>query len=209
MGVYIFTAEKMYKYLEADENDPNSSKDFGKNVLPAMLNAGEKMFAYRFEGYWKDVGTISSLWEANMDLLGEDPAFDVANTAWKIHSRNPLAPPEYMGDHSVVKNSMIALGCEVYGTVENSVLSSNVVIEEGAVVQDSVIMSNTVIHKGAVVKYAIIDESVTVDDGAKVGEDKEAAKGIAVLGRGVKVGKGAKIAAGSIIDKSIKEGEEA
>ncbi len=209
MGVYIFTAEKMYKYLEADENDPNSSKDFGKNVLPAMLNAGEKMFAYRFEGYWKDVGTISSLWEANMDLLGEDPAFDVANTAWKIHSRNPLAPPEYMGDHSVVKNSMIALGCEVYGTVENSVLSSNVVIEEGAVVQDSVIMSNTVIHKGAVVKYAIIDESVTVDDGAKVGEDKEAAKGIAVLGRGIKVGKGAKIAAGSIIDKSIKEGEEA
>ena len=209
MGVYIFTAEKMYKYLEADENDPNSSKDFGKNVLPAMLNAGEKMFAYRFEGYWKDVGTISSLWEANMDLLGEDPAFVVANTAWKIHSRNPLAPPEYMGDHSVVKNSMIALGCEVYGTVENSVLSSNVVIEEGAVVQDSVIMSNTVIHKGAVVKYAIIDESVTVDDGAKVGEDKEAAKGIAVLGRGIKVGKGAKIAAGSIIDKSIKEGEEA
>ena len=209
MGVYIFTAEKMYKYLEADENDPNSSKDFGKNVLPAMLNAGEKMFAYRFEGYWKDVGTISSLWEANMDLLGEDPAFDVANTAWKIHSRNPLAPPEYMGDHSVVKNSMIALGCEVYGTVENSVLSSNVVIEEGAVVQDSVIMSNTVIHKGAVVKYAIIDESVTVDDGAKVGEDKEAAEGIAVLGRGIKVGKGAKIAAGSIIDKSIKEGEEA
>ena len=209
MGVYIFTAEKMYKYLEADENDPNSSKDFGKNVLPAMLNAGEKMFAYRFEGYWKDVGTISSLWEANMDLLGEDPAFDVANTAWKIHSRNPLAPPEYMGDHSVVKNSMIALGCEVYGTVENSVLSSDVVIEEGAVVQDSVIMSNTVIHKGAVVKYAIIDESVTVDDGAKVGEDKEAAKGIAVLGRGIKVGKGAKIAAGSIIDKSIKEGEEA
>ena len=209
MGVYIFTAEKMYKYLEADENDPNSSKDFGKNVLPAMLNAGEKMFAYRFEGYWKDVGTISSLWEANMDLLGEDPAFDVANTAWKIHSRNPLAPPEYMGDHSVVKNSMIALGCEVYGTVENSVLSSNVVIEEGAVVQDSVIMSNTVIPKGAVVKYAIIDESVTVDDGAKVGEDKEAAKGIAVLGRGIKVGKGAKIAAGSIIDKSIKEGEEA
>ena len=209
MGVYIFTAEKMYKYLEADENDPNSSKDFGKNVLPAMLNAGEKMFAYRFEGYWKDVGTISSLWEANMDLLGEDPAFDVANTAWKIHSRNPLAPPEYMGDHSVVKNSMIALGCEVYGTVENSVLSSNVVIEEGAVVQDSVIMRNPVSHKGAVVKYAIIDESVTVDDGAKVGEDKEAAKGIAVLGRGIKVGKGAKIAAGSIIDKSIKEGEEA
>ena len=143
-----------------------------------------------------------------MDLLGEDPAFDVADTAWKIHSRNPLAPPEYMGDHSVVKNSMIALGCEVCGTVENSVLSSNVVIEEGAVVQDSVIMSNTVIHKGAVVKYSIIDESVTVEDGAKVGDDKGSAKGIAVLGRGICVGKGAKVTAGTIVDKSIQDGEE-
>ncbi len=209
MGVYIFTAEKMYKYLEADDEDPNSSKDFGKNVLPAMLNAGERMFAYQFEGYWKDVGTISSLWEANMDLLGEDPAFDVADNAWKIHSRNPLAPPAYLGDHSVVKNSMIALGSEVYGTVENSVLSSNVIIEEGAVVRDSVIMSNTVVHKGAVVNYSIIDESVAIEDGAKIGEDKESAKGISVLGRGITVGKNAKVAAGNIVDKSIKEGEEA
>ena len=209
MGVYIFTAEKMYKYLEADDEDPNSSKDFGKNVLPAMLNAGERMVAYQFEGYWKDVGTISSLWEANMDLLGEDPAFDVADNAWKIHSRNPLAPPAYLGDHSVVKNSMIALGSEVYGTVENSVLSSNVIIEEGAVVRDSVIMSNTVVHKGAVVNYSIIDESVAIEDGAKIGEDKESAKGISVLGRGITVGKNAKVAAGNIVDKSIKEGEEA
>ena len=209
MGVYIFTAEKMYKYLEADDEDPNSSKDFGKNVLPAMLNAGERMFAYQFEGYWKDVGTISSLWEANMDLLGEDPAFDVADNAWKIHSRNPLAPPAYLGDHSVVKNSMIALGSEVYGTVENSVLSSNVIIEKGAVVRDSVIMSNTVVHKGAVVNYSIIDESVAIEDGAKIGEDKESAKGISVLGRGITVGKNAKVAAGNIVDKSIKEGEEA
>ncbi len=149
MGVYIFTAEKMYKYLEEDENDPESSKDFGKNVLPAMLNAGEKMFAYQFEGYWKDVGTISSLWEANMDLLGEEPAFDVSDPSWKIHSRNPLAPPEYLGENSIVKNSMIALGSEVYGTLVNSVISSNVVIEEGAVVEDSVIMSGSVIKKGA------------------------------------------------------------
>ena len=114
MGVYIFTAEKLYKYLEEDENDPESSKDFGKNVLPAMLNAGERMFAYKFEGYWKDVGTISSLWEANMDLLDEQPTFDVADSSWKIHSRNPLAPPEYLGEKAEVKNSMIALGCEVY-----------------------------------------------------------------------------------------------
>ncbi len=209
MGVYIFSAEKMYKYLEEDDNDPNSSKDFGKNVLPAMLNAGERMFAYRFEGYWKDVGTISSLWEANMDLLGEEPAFDVADTTWKIHSRNPLAPPEYLGENAVVKNSMIALGCEVYGTVENSILSSNVIVEEGAEVRDSVIMSNTIIKKGASVQYTIIDESVIVEEAATIGEAKDAAKGIAVLGRNIIVGKNAKVAAGNIIDKNIQDGEEA
>ena len=209
MGVYIFTAEKMYKYLEEDDDDPNSSKDFGKNILPAMLNAGEKMFAYQFEGYWKDVGTISSLWEANMDLLGETPVFDVSDTAWKIHSRDPLAPPEYMGEKAVVKNSMIALGCEIYGTVQNSVLSSNVVVEEGATVIDSVIMSGTVIKKGACVSYSIIDEDVVVEENATIGADKATAKGIAVLGRGITVGKGAKVGAGQIIDKNIKEGEEA
>ncbi len=209
MGVYIFSAEKMYKYLELDDDDPNSSKDFGKNVLPAMLNAGERMFAYRFEGYWKDVGTISSLWEANMDLLGEHPSFDVADSAWKIHSRNPLAPPEYLGETAVVTNSMVALGCEIHGTVENSVLSSNVVIEEGATVKDSVIMSGTIIKKGAEVNYSIIDEGVVVNEGAQIGEDKATAKGISVLGRGITVGNNAKVVAGAIIDKNIMEGEEA
>lgn len=209
MGVYIFTAEKLYKYLEEDENDPESSKDFGKNVLPTMLNAGERMFAYKFEGYWKDVGTISSLWEANMDLLDEQPAFDVADASWKIHSRNPLAPPEYIGENAQVKNSMIALGCEVYGTVENSILSSNVVIEEGAVVKDSVIMSGTVVKTGAVVNYSIIDEDAVVSEKAVIGEDKTIAKGISVLGRGVTVGEGASVAAGNIVDKDINAGEEA
>ena len=209
MGVYIFTAEKLYKYLEEDENDPESSKDFGKNVLPAMLNAGERMFAYKFEGYWKDVGTISSLWEANMDLLDEQPAFDVADASWKIHSRNPLAPPEYLGEKADVKNSMIALGCEIYGSVENSVLSSNVVIEEGAVVKDSVIMSGTRVRSGAAVNYSIIDEDVVVGEKAVIGEDKTIAKGIAVLGRNICVGAGASVAAGNIVDKDIKEGEEA
>lgn len=209
MGVYIFTAEKLYKYLEEDENDPESSKDFGKNVLPAMLNAGERMFAYKFEGYWKDVGTISSLWEANMDLLDEQPAFDVADASWKIHSRNPLAPPEYLGEKADVKNSMIALGCEIYGSVENSVLSSNVVIEEGAVVKDSVIMSGTRVRSGATVNYSIIDEDVVVGEKAVIGEDKTIAKGIAVLGRNICVGAGASVAASNIVDKDIKEGEEA
>ena len=209
MGVYIFTAEKMYKYLEEDDDDPESSKDFGKNILPKMLNAGEKMFAYRFEGYWKDVGTISSLWEVNMDLLGEEPAFDVADPAWKIHSRNPLAPPEYIGEGAAVQNSMVALGCEIYGEVENSVLSSNVVVEKGAVVKDSVIMSGTTVRAGAKIDYSIIDEDVVVGEDAVIGADKSEAKGIAVLGRNIEVGKGAVVSAGAIIDKNIQAGEEA
>ena len=204
MGIYIFTAEKMYQYLEQDEENPDLSKDFGKDVLPAMLNAGEKMFAYLFEGYWKDVGTINSLWEANMDLLGENPAFDVSDSEWKIHSRNPLAPPEYLGANASVRNSMIALGCEVYGSVENSLLSSNVVIEEGASVSDSVIMSGTVIKSGARIRYSIIDENVVVDSDVCVGEEK--GKGITVLGRNITVGKGAVVKGGEIIDKNIEAG---
>lgn len=209
MGVYIFTAEKMYKYLEEDDDDPESSKDFGKNILPKMLAAGERMFAYQFDGYWKDVGTISSLWEANMDLLGETPVFDVADPAWKIHSRNPLAPPEYIGAAASVQNSMVALGCEIYGEVKNSVLSSNVVIEKGAAVKDSVIMSGTTVKAGAAVNYSIIDEDVVVGEDALVGADKDTAKGITVLGRNVTIGKGAKVSDGAIVDKNIQPGEEA
>ena len=207
MGIYIFTAEKLYKYLEEDDDDPNSSKDFGKDILPKMLAAGEKMYAYIFTGYWKDVGTINSLWEANMALLGENPAFDVSDPTWKIHSRNPLAPPEYLGEKASVKNSMIALGCEIYGQVENSVLSSNTVIEEGAVVKDSVIMSGTVVKSGANIQYSIIDESVTIGRNATVGTEKATAKGITVLGRGISVGAGAHIPDSAIIDKNV-EGKE-
>ncbi len=204
MGIYIFTAEKLYKYLEEDDENPESSKDFGKDVLPAMLNAGEKMFSYRFKGYWKDVGTISSLWESNMDLLGEEPAFDVGDSDWKIHSRNPLAPPEYIGETGKVENSMIALGCEIEGTVEHSVLASNVVVEEGAVVKDSVIMAGTIVRKNAKVNYSIIDENVVVEEGATVGDERSAAAGIAVLGRGIKIAAGAKVEGGKILDKDYK-----
>ena len=206
MGIYIFTAKKLFQYLEADEKKTDSSKDFGKDVLPAMLNAGEKMFSYRFKGYWKDVGTIASLWESNMDLLGSDPAFDVADADWKIHSRNPLAPPEYIADTASVNNSMIALGCEIDGTVENSVLAANVVVEKGALVKDSVIMAGTVIRRGAKVVYAIIDENVTVEENAAIGQDKKENAGIAVLGRDIRVKSGASVAGGKIIDKDY-EGE--
>lgn len=207
MGIYIFKADKLFRYLEADEADPDSSKDFGKDVLPAMLDAGEKMYSYRFSGYWKDVGTISSLWESNMDLLGADPAFDVGDADWKIHSRNPLAPPEYIGDNAKVENSLIALGCEIEGTVLNSVLATGVVVEAGAIVKDSVIMADSVIRKNAKIIYSILDEGVTVESDAQVGEEKGAG-GIAVLGRDITIASGAKVVAGQILDRDYKGGPD-
>ena len=203
MGIYIFTAAKLFQYLEMDDANPNSSKDFGKDVLPAMLNAGEKMYSYEFEGYWQDVGTIASLWQANMDLLGENPDFDVSDKAWKIHSRNPLAPPECIGENGVVRNSMIALGCEIDGTVENSVLGSNVVVEKGAVVKDAVVLANSVIKANAVVSYAIIDENVTVGAGATVGVAKNKKAEIVVLGRGLNVADGVSVTEGQKHEKDI------
>ena len=203
MGIYIFKAEKLFKYLEADEANPNSSKDFGKDVLPAMLNAGEKMCSYEFEGYWKDVGTVSSLWEANMDLLGERPEFDVGDKSWKIHSRNPLAPPAYTGKTGIVKNSMVALGCEIYGNVENSVLASNVIVEKGAVVKDAVILANTVVKANAKVSYSIIDENVTIGKKAVVGVEKNPDAEIVVLGRGITVADGVKVIEGQKHEKDI------
>lgn len=208
MGIYIFTASKLFKYLELDEQDPNSEKDFGKNVLPAMLNAGEKMYSYRFEGYWKDVGTITSLLEANMDLLGIVPNFELRDSDRVIHSRSPMAPPAYITGE--VTNSLIANGCEVEGTVINSVIGTDCVIEEGAVVRDSVLMGNIVVKAGATVDYSIIDEEVTIGANAKVGDDKTVAckvegntNGITVLGRGISVSDGATVAAGEIADKNV------
>ncbi len=203
MGIYIFSAQKLFKYLEEDDKNPNSSKDFGKDVLPAMLNAGEKMYSYRFDGYWKDVGTIASLWEANMDLLGDNPEFDVGDKTWKIHSRNPLAPPEHIGNTGMVKNSMIALGCEIDGTVENSILGSNVIVEEGAIVKDAVVLANSVIKSGATVSYSIIDENVTVGEKAKIGVDKAETAEIVVLGRGMTVGNGVSVTKGQNHEKDI------
>ena len=205
MGIYIFTASKLFGYLEEDDKNPDSSKDFGKDVLPAMLKAGEKMYSYKFEGYWKDVGTIASLWQANMDLLDEKPVFDVSGTEWKIHSRNPLAPPEYIGNEGIVKNSMIALGCEIDGCVEHSVLGSNVVVEKGAEVKDAVILANSVIKAGAKVSYSIIDENVTVGKGAVVGVERNAKAEIVVLGRDLTVKDGVKVLSGQKHEKDITE----
>ena len=199
MGIYIFTAEKLYKYLEKDEQTPNSSNDFGKNILPDMLASGEKMYAYVFSGYWKDVGTIDSLYDANMDLLGEKPVFDIADYNWRIHSRNPVAPPHYIGPDGIVTRSIVALGCEVDGTVKNSVLSSNVKVEEGAVIEGSVVFSGCTIARGAHIVNAIIDENVVIGENAVVGSGETPRK-ITVLGRDVHIGMCEVIEAGKIIE---------
>ena len=208
MGIYIFTASKLFKYLELDEADPKSEKDFGKNVLPAMLNAGEKMYSYRFKGYWKDVGTITSLWEANMDLLGVTPNFELSDPDSEVHARSPLAPPAFI--EGEVVNSIVATGGEIEGKVINSVVGTNCVIEKGAEVIDSVLMGNITVKAGAKINYAIIDEEVVVGEKATVGLPKAEARkvesktgGITVLGRGISVKKNGKISAGEIADKNI------
>ena len=200
MGIYIFTAEKLYEYLEEDDKTKGSANDFGKNVLPAMLKAGEKMFAYTFEGYWKDVGTINSLFEANMDLLGDKPTLDLSDVNWRIHSRNPIAPPHYAGKDAVILNSIVSLGCDIEGVVENSILSSSVIVEKGAVVKDSILMSGAVIKSGAAGKHSIIDENAVVGENASVGGDVSDSSEIAVIGREYKVADGASVAAGEILD---------
>ena len=201
MGIYIFSAAKLYKYLEEDNADPNSSNDFGKDILPKMLNNGERMLAYEFSGYWKDVGTIDSLYEANMDLLGDKPKFDIFDSSWKIQSRSPLAPPHYIGNGAKTVNSIIMSGCEIFGSVENSVLASGVIVKKGATVKNSIVMAETVIGENSVVDYSIIDENTVIGKDCVIGESKETAKGITVLGRELTVKDGTKIDGGKIVDK--------
>ncbi len=199
MGIYIFSAEKLYKYLEEDEQKEKTSNDFGKNILPSMLADGQKMFAYVFSGYWKDVGTIDSLYEANMDLLGSNPSFDISDSDWKIHSKNPIAPPHYIGLNGEVKGSIVALGCEIEGKVENSILSANVTVEEGACVSGSVIFSGCTVKKGARVINTIIDENAVIGENAVVGSAEEPKK-ITVLGRELVVAEGEVIEGGKIVE---------
>ena len=199
MGIYIFNRDKLEKYLTEDEADPNSSNDFGKNIIPTMLAAGEKMYAYAFEGYWKDVGTISSLWEANMDLIGNEPVLDLGDPDWRIYSKNQPTAPQFIANSARIDNCYITDGCEVYGTVINSVLGSGVKVGHGAYVKDSVLMGDTEIGAGATVIYSIIDTNVKIGAGAQVGAAREKAKGITVLGEDVEVQSGAVIADGEII----------
>ncbi len=193
MGVYVFTWNKLEKYLTEDEADPNSSNDFGKNIIPKMLDAKEKLFAYDFNSYWKDVGTIESLWEANMDLLADEMPIDLYDTKWRIYSRNPSMPPHYIAEGASVKNSLITEGCEVYGKVEHSVLFAGIDVEEGASVIDSVVMPGAKIGRGAVIRRAILSENCVIQPGAFVGEETG---NIVVIGNGAVVKSGEKISAG-------------
>ncbi len=212
MGIYVFSWDKMRSYLISDEKNKASHNDFGKDIIPAMLSAGEKMIAYRFEGYWKDVGTVESLWDANLDLLNPKLDLKLDSNDWKIYSRTGWLPPQYISETAQVENSLISDGCEVRGKLDYSVLFENVTIEEGATVEYSLVMPGAVIKKGAHVQYAIVAENVKVCDGATVGENPQMVQnrddwGIAVVGAGVKVGKKATIKAKSMISKNVKEGE--
>jgi len=205
MGIYVFTKEKLLKYLSDDAADPSSSNDFGKNIIPNMLAAGEKMYAYSFDGYWKDVGTISSLWEANMDMLGEKPALELNDEHWRIYSRHFNESPQHIGPDAEIRNASITEGCEIYGTVIDSVIGTGVKVMAGAVVKDSVIMSGTTVESGAKVEYAILDSDVVVGEGATVGKPRAEAKGIAVVGMGVKIPKGYVIGDDEMISEIGKE----
>ena len=209
MGVYMFTWKKLRQYLLDDEANPQSSNDFGHDLIPAMHENGERLFAYAFDGYWKDVGTIDSLWEANLDLLNPKVDLDLTDTSWKIYAKNTASTPHYVSVDAKVQNSMITEGCEVYGDVDFSVLFSDVTVEEGAVVKDSIIMPNTVIKSGATVQYAIVAEGAVIEPGAVVGqrpEDMENLEdwGVAVVGAGVNVGEGAKVAPKEMVGEDVK-----
>ncbi len=205
MGIYIFTWSKLREYLIADEADEKSSNDFGKNIIPSMLNAGEIMAAYRFQGYWKDVGTIDSLWDANMDLLDPASGFDVYDPDWTIYTRTAVRPPQYTGPNAVVKHSILTSGCNIDGTVEESVLFHSVTVEKGAVVRHSVLMPGAVVKKGAVVEYAIIAQRTVIGEDARVGETPIGTdKNIAVVAQDLKVGDGAVVPAAAMITKNVK-----
>jgi len=203
MGIYIFNWDKLRKYLIEDEaKGENTSNDFGKNIIPAMLEDNQKMFAYPFEGYWKDVGTIDSLWEANMDLLNPSIAINIWDPLWRIYSRHNVTTPHYIAKDAKIVNSMITEGCYVNGKLNYSILFSDVEVDDGADLQYSVVMRNTKVGKGAKISYAIVADDAIIEDGAVVGaapENYEGDWGIAVVGQGAVVKSGQFVKPGEMI----------
>ncbi len=200
MGIYIFNRNVLTKYLTEDDKNGTSSNDFGKNVIPAMLKGGERMYAYSFSGYWKDVGTVESLWQANMDLLGDEPPLDLFDMDRRIYSRNLIRAPHYIGSDAKLSNSIVTEGCEVNGVVENSILFSGVKVDRGAYIRNSIIMNDTVIHSGASVLYSIVDAGSEINTGAKIGTDKDSANGITLIGAKLTIPSGTVIPAGEMVN---------
>ncbi|WP_320046279.1 glucose-1-phosphate adenylyltransferase [uncultured Ilyobacter sp.] len=173
MGVYIFSWDLLRKFLIEDEENKDSSHDFGKDIIPKMLNDGHKMMAYPYEGYWKDVGTIDSLWEANMDLLNPDNELNIFDRKWKIYSPQKAYPPKYIGENSKIKNSLIVEGCDIYGEVENSIIFGGVCIGENTKIKNSVIMSDSHIGDNVVIEKSIVGSNVIINDHSAIGDGNE------------------------------------
>ena len=210
MGIYIFNWDVLRKYLIEDEEDPESENDFGNNIIPNLLRDGRDMYAYHFSGYWKDVGTISSLWEANMEVLDpKNSGIDLFDEDWKIYSRNSGMPGHKICAGANVENSMITDGCKIAGSVKHSILFAGVKVEAGAVVEDAVVMGRTTIKAGASVKHCIVAENVVIGENAVVGAmPTEEEQGVATIGPDVCVGTGAKIGPNAMISEDVKDGEE-
>ncbi|MBQ8648447.1 MAG: glucose-1-phosphate adenylyltransferase [Clostridia bacterium] len=211
MGIYVFNWDVLKKYLTEDEAKKDSSNDFGKDVIPAMLAADELLRVYRFNDYWKDVGTVDSLWEANLDLLNPKIDLNLSDHNWRIYSRTTAMPPQYISENASVENSLVTDGCEVCGKLDYSVLFENVTVEDGAAVEYSLVMPGAVIKKGAQVRYSIVSENTVIEENAVVGADPAVVGadgwGITVIGAGLKVGKGAKIGPKKMLTEDVKEGE--
>ena len=200
MGIYLFKYSVLREVLITDAKNEKSSHDFGKDVIPMLLNRGDRLFAYKYKGYWKDVGTIKSLWEANMDLLGKEPKFDIFDKGWKFYSRNDPFPPQLIMDGAVVKDSLITVGCYIEGTVINSLLGANVRVRKGAVVKNSVIFDNVEIKEGATVEYSLVAERAFISANAKVLGDSD---NITVIAEDVKINENKTVEKGSMVEEDI------
>ena len=211
MGIYIFTWKKLRKYLEEDEANSKSSNDFGKDIIPAMLANGEKMVSYRFEGYWKDVGTIESLWEANMDLLSPNSGLNLSDDSWKIYGRTTGSPPHFTAKGAKVQHTLLSEGCEIAGNVSESVLFSDVKVAKNANVEYSILMPGAVVEEGANVRYAIVASGAVIAKGASIGAGPSECDvdkwGVAVVAENVRIGENVKLAAKEMADEDIPDAE--
>ena len=211
MGIYIFSWKKLRKYLEEDEANSKSSNDFGKNIIPAMLANGEKMVSYRFEGYWKDVGTIESLWEANMDLLSPNSGLNLSDDSWKIYGRTTGSPPHFTAKGAKVQHTLLSEGCEIAGNVSESVLFSDVKVAKNANVEYSILMPGAVVEEGANVRYAIVASGAVIAKGASIGAGPSECDvdkwGVAVVAENVRIGENVKLAAKEMADEDIPDAE--